>query len=129
MSSYNFVVLPSRPDAAVCPQTRGDKKAQSQPISQCRFHASLMLFPHGKPQAVSHPSNPSPRQVHVCLHKESTHTSLAALERASVAKVAHDPLLYESLTFGQQKKRNQLKPMTFLWERPPLHKRVSESGS
>lgn len=81
----------------------------------------------------------SPRQAHVPLpfpeagsrlFAQGKHTHhYAPIEKASVAKVAHDPLLYERLTFGQQKKRNQFKPMTFLWERPQLHKRASESGS
>lgn len=64
------------------------------------------------------------------LFAQGKHTHYyAAIEKASVAKVAHDPLLYETLTFGQQKKRNQFKPMTFLWERPQFYKGASESGS
>lgn len=53
----------------------------------------------------------SPRQAHVplpfpeagsLLFAQGKHTHhYAAIEKASVAKVAHDPLLYECLTFGQ----------------------------
>lgn len=81
----------------------------------------------------------SPGQAHILLpfpeadsplFAQGKHTHhYAAIEKASVSKVAHDPLLYESLTFEQQQKRKQFKAMTFPWERPQLHKGASESGS
>lgn len=53
----------------------------------------------------------SPRQAHIplpfpeagsLLFAQGKHThNYATIEKALVAKVAHDPLLYECLTFGQ----------------------------
>lgn len=58
------------------------------------------------------------RQAHVplpfpeaasLLFAQGKHTHhYAAFEKASVVKVAHDPLLYERLTFGQQKKKKSV---------------------
>ena len=99
VSSDNSVVPPPSPEDTLCSPNGGDKKTKQPAGSQCGPPASLMVCSAG---SLRRPPRPPPVPETGCICTRKAHTSRAALERALEVKVAHDPLFYASLTFGQQ---------------------------